>query len=250
MITLGIDFAAQDSNTAFCFIEWENDVAHVHEAGSGTSDDDLLKCFCRAEKVGIDIPFGWPNNFVEAVTAHHEGRPWPSLDRESLRYRTTDFVVKERIGRWPLSVSSDLIAVPTLRAAALFFKLAALGEAVDRTGRGRLVEVYPAGALAVWGFRSKGYKKAKGKENRFVLIDDLVARTAPCLKLSRTVHDACRRSDDVLDALVASLVARACARGLCEVVPEAVEGLAATEGWVALPRATTLDLLPDAWVPP
>lgn len=243
MITLGVDLAAQDSNTAYCFIEWKNDAAHVNEAGSGASDDDLLECFSRADKVGIDIPFGWPKSFVGAVTAHQEGKPWPLLGRHTLRYRATDVVVRKRVGRWPLSVSSDLIAVPTFRAAALFSRLTERGKTVDRTGRGRLVEVYPAGALAIWGFRSKGYKKAKGKENRLDLLDNLLARTAPWLKLSELVHEACRKSDDVLDALVASLVARASARGFCEAIPDTEEGLAATEGWVALPLAGALDQL-------
>ena len=29
MITLGCDFAAQDANTAWCFIEWKNSAAGI-----------------------------------------------------------------------------------------------------------------------------------------------------------------------------------------------------------------------------
>src|SRR5207253_2236918 len=72
-----------------------------------------------------------------------------------LRFRATDFAVHERTGRWPLSVSSDLIAVPALRAARLF-------GAHDRSGAGVLVEVYPAAALRIWGFSTRGYKGPRG----------------------------------------------------------------------------------------
>jgi len=50
--------------------------------------------------------------------------------------------------------------------------------------------------------------------------------------------------EDCFDALVASLVARAHATGLCEPIPAEFQHEAEVEGWIALPRRETLDLLP------
>ena len=69
--------------------------------------------------------------------------------------------MREKLGRWPLSVSSDRIAMPTTRAVRLLAETAASGETIDRSGGGRFVEVYPAAALSVWRFPSRGDKGAK-----------------------------------------------------------------------------------------
>ena len=243
MLTLGVDLAAQASNTAFCFIEWRNGAAIVQDAGRGAGDDDLLEYVFRADKAGIDVPFGWPAAFVDAIAAHELDKPWPERDRLDLRFRATDRHVKERIGRWPLSVSSDLIAVPAMRAAALLWRLAEHGDPVDRSGLGKVVEAYPAGALAVWGFKSTGYKRVKGTDSRRALLSCFEVRTRRWLRLTAGVRTACQRSDDVIDALVASLVARAAALDLCEPIPEGDRRLARQEGWIALPERDSLDKL-------
>jgi hypothetical protein len=46
------------------------------------------------------------------------------------------------------------------------------------------------------------------------------------------------------DALVAALVARAKAIGLCRPIPDGKRTLAAVEGWIALPQAGSLEQLP------
>ncbi len=68
--------------------------------------------------------------------------------------------MRERIERWPLSVSSNLIGVIAMRTARL---LSETGR-IARSGRGRFIEVSPAAALHVWGFPSAGYKKKAGGE--------------------------------------------------------------------------------------
>jgi len=42
--------------------------------------------------------------------------------RNSLQFRETDSEVRRRIGRWPLSVSTDRIALPAMRAMALLHR--------------------------------------------------------------------------------------------------------------------------------
>lgn len=34
----------------------------------------------RADKVGIDVPFGWPDAFVSAVRGYGQFQPWPASD--------------------------------------------------------------------------------------------------------------------------------------------------------------------------
>ena len=70
MIALGIDFAPQSKNTAACFVLWKKGRAEVGGSGVGVTDEELLQLFARANKVGMDVPFGWPTAFVEAVTAY------------------------------------------------------------------------------------------------------------------------------------------------------------------------------------
>ncbi len=138
-----------------------------------------------ADKIGIDAPFGWSVPFVRAVAQYSASTAWPSAEVRELRFRRTDKVVREKLGRWPLSVSSDLIGVTAMRAVRLLAETAARGATIDRSGGGRFVEVYPAAALSVWEFPSRGYKGTKGSAVRARLVSDLAERPADWLALSR-----------------------------------------------------------------
>src|SRR5262249_35811308 len=123
MLTRGVDLAAQPAGTAACELRWDAAGARLVRLETGLDDDALLGWLARgAERVGVDAPFGWPDAFVAAVTAHHGGGPWPGrgLDQEayrrSLRLRLTD-VETARV-KHPLSVSTDRIAITSMRLAA------------------------------------------------------------------------------------------------------------------------------------
>lgn len=205
------------------------------------TDEALLQAIGPAAKVGIDVPFGWPEAFVDFVVSHRAASAVAASTTADLRYRDTDRFVRSVTGRWPLSVSSDLIAVPTFRATKLISALGARGESVDRSGAGKLVEAYPAAALQRWGFESRQYKGPKGREKRARLFETLQRRSADWLKLDEAACSTCYRSDDALDALVAALLARAAARGLCEPIPAESRARAAIEGWIAVPTAGSFD---------
>jgi predicted nuclease with RNAse H fold len=168
MRSLGIDLAAEPPDTAACEITWLADTAHARLHTDRLDDDHLLALIRSADKAGIDCPFGWPQPFDTAVTAHANGVAWPGRGqlglshRRSLRYRLTDEVVHQRVGVWPLSVSTDRIGVTAMRCAALLDALATADHPVDRVGGGRVVEVYPAAALKHWGLPHNRYKKEKG----------------------------------------------------------------------------------------
>lgn len=227
MITLGIDLAAQPKRTAMAAIEWSERRAVVAELVVGVDDDAALAAMARAEWTGIDAPFGWPNAFVEAMSAFAERGEW--RDGE-LRLRATDLAVRRITGITPLSVSSDRIAVVAFRCARLLSRL----ETVDR-----VVEVYPAAALHQWKIERRGYKggRAAQREERRAVRERIVAALPDWLDLDA---DACAASDDALDAVLAALVTRAAALKLT--YPP--EGDVAREGWIHIPRAGTLNRLP------
>ncbi|MGH2954090.1 MAG: DUF429 domain-containing protein [Solirubrobacterales bacterium] len=250
MKTLGIDLAAQPKNTAACLIEWRRGAAEVATLASDWTDDDLLAAADGCAKVGIDSPFGWPDEFVDALVAHHRGEAaWPGRDESSpaeqdafrrrLRFRATDRFCHER-GLRPLSVSTDRIGVTAMRCAQLLARLDAAGKRVSRDGSGLAVEVYPAGALSQWGLPFAGYKRGAGRDTLKSLTRSLLAKL-PDLRLTPERRAACETSDHCLDALVCALVARATALGLT-LSPRTDEERerAPREGWIHLPAEGSL----------
>jgi len=243
VLTLGVDLAANPKRTAVCEIHWADGKGEIRDARVGATDDELLDAFERADKVGIDAPFGWPDAFVESVTAYHEGKPWPRYATERLRLRETDLFVHEQTGIWPLSVSSNLIAVTAMRCALLLSLYEQRHGPVLRDGSGKLVEVYPAAALRVWRQEFAGYKGKANASKRAALVGWLQVTTTSWLRAGDEVWGPCQQTDHVFDALIASLVARLAAAGYCWKVPEGATGCSRREGWIAIPQQSTLSNL-------
>lgn len=258
MRTLGIDLASQAPKTAACAIDWRDGRGTVAILRVGLDDDQLLAMARESKVVGIDAPFGWPTSFVAMMARHHSPShptalaipPWFPELRDSLRFRRTDYVVRESLGRWPLSVSSDLIAIVAMRCAGLLDRL----EVRDRGGAGpvsrdhplphQVVEVYPAVALSAWGLAHRRYKGSDAT-SRAVLggLVKSVRDLCPNLSLSRESADLCSASDHAFAALVGALVARAAFLGLTTPPPEADATIARDEGWIAIPHRGSLRLL-------
>jgi hypothetical protein len=246
MNTLGIDLSAQPKQTAACLLEWTDASCRVARFEVGFDNNALLDLIQTASptKVAIDAPFGWPAPFVEAVSGYTASGRWPTpaTTRRPLLLRTTDLaVIAAAGGRPPLSVSADKIAVCAMRCAELLSALAPDG-AIDRTGSGVVVEVYPAAALRQWGFDPTGYKGAKPEqqEKRRRLAVAIAEATSVWLDLGPEERALIAASDHLLDALVSALVARAAAVGLTVPIPDNARAAAATEGWIHLPRRQAL----------
>lgn len=154
MRTLGIDLSSMPKATAACLINWHDERAEVQPPILRCTDDKLDTLISQANAIGIDAPFGWPRAFVEAV-ACWQLSTWSSDIRKRLQFRETDLHVQREIGIWPLSVTSNFIALPAMRAMALLQR----HGVTDRSGDGRFFEVYPAGSLHCWKMRSRGYKR-------------------------------------------------------------------------------------------
>lgn len=253
MITGGVDLAADPKRTALCAIDWATGEVEVSDGPVG--DDDIAALAHRARLSGWDVPLGWPDAFVAAIGEHHAG-PVPGGGagggvaeagpevRRLMRYRLTDrrFAETSPERRWPLSVSTDLIGVPALRAAALQRRLCDEGLVVDRSGTGgAIAETYPAGALAAWGWPSRGYKGAVGRDVRVGLVARL-ASALPALELTSAVQETMVASDDRLDAFMCALVARAVATGRGAPPPSADLPVARREGWIHTAAVAAADL--------
>jgi len=241
--TLGIDLAAKPKKTAACMIDWRDGRAVVLSLQSGLEDRALYELIVEADKVGIDAPFGWPDEFVEAVAGHHGLGPWPgagSADpndfRASLSYRETDRRVMEV--RRPLSVSTDKIGVTAMRCAGLLHLI----DGVDRAGLGPVAEVYPAAALVRWGHQSGAYKAKLAKE----ALPPMVEAIRSGLPELEPADFDLAENDDVFDALICALVARAAVLGLTDPPPPELLERARREGWIHLPSVDSLGQLASA----
>ncbi len=237
--TVGVDIAVDPANTAACRIDWAGSAATVQEILFPATDEQIVAQVVEAGgSVGIDCALGWPDEFVDFVVGHREGRPveprWfddPAAWRRSLAYRRTDAVVREVTGRWPLSVSTDRLGLTAMRTAGLVTRLSEAGVSGGRADEPPVFEVYPAAALRCWGMPLAGYKRSA--EVRAGLLDEL-GRRLPTLHLA-PVRGICVEIDHAFDALVAALATRAAALGQLVRPDPADRARAAREGWIVLP---------------
>jgi predicted nuclease with RNAse H fold len=232
LITLGIDLASQPRNTAMATIEWLDDRAVANEPTTGVTDDAALEAMKTADRVGIDAPFGWPDDFVAALPGFSGSGTWSATELTKLRFRITDRYVRDVTDRWPLSVSSDLIAIPAFRCAGLLS--AAYPGGIDRI-EGHAVEVYPGAALTQWGLERRGYKTDPAIRER------LVDAIGECVDVS-AAREACIAGDHALDAVIAALITRAAALGQT-LPPEGDRDVIQREGWIHIPAKGDLRVL-------
>jgi hypothetical protein len=244
-ITLGIDLAAQDKNTAACRMTWSQDVGTVDKVfdSQDCSDEKLLDLIVSVVRaggtVGIDAPFGWPDAFLDQLLEYREHGRWrelPTPDAPSpLCYRATDLYLKRGSnppagfkGIHPLSVSTDRIGVVAMRCAKLLSHLADRGIPRDPRGR-QVVEVYPGGALRRWGLAAKDYKH--DRPVRVALLTqpplDAVVVTSDLARITDTDH--------AFDAMLSAIVARDVALGRDDLHRPGDDEQLRREGWIRMP---------------
>lgn len=128
-----------------------------------------------------------------------------------------------------------------MRLAHIFDSAALHGRLVDRTGDGGTMEVYPAAALTRWGFDISGYKSVS---DRLRALAEAFFNRLPWLVIGPTTREACGRNDDLFDAVVSSLVARAGRLGHTDPPQSAaMREHARREGWIHVPSAESLQCL-------
>jgi hypothetical protein len=198
----------------------------------------------------VDVPFGWPQEFVRWLSQHHppvgnppapvapgassdlDGRSWDRLAR-----RETDRAALKRIGSKAsgYSVSFDKLGATAAAWASIDAALAT-GEPrvrIDRSGRdGFVLETWPSAAWTVLGELSgfKARNPATMAPDEFAsILEGVVDLSGQLLTLRPTEKGAHFR-----DAVVCALVARAMQvnRRATVELPDAAN----TEGWIHLPE--------------
>jgi len=224
MRLVGVDLASQPKRTSLAVIEAGRVVMLISEA----TDDTIIEHATGAHGVGIDAPLGWPDAFVETITAHHGHESIPAHDPRNLRLRRTDVITHERSGKQPLSVSTDLIGVVALRAIRLLERLSGVGAARD--GSAGVYETYPGSAVAIWDLVTSSYKPKTATDQRAAIVGALSTH----LDLGG-FDDQMIANDDDLDAVLCAAVAGLAASGATFVPDSDDVSLAQREGWIHIP---------------
>lgn len=235
---VGIDLAAEAKRTGIAVVDESRAGCVVESVCVGADDDALVEAILGADRVGVDVPLGWPETFVEFIAAQAEGalrapestgRDW----RRSLTMRCTDLEVHRRTGLVPLCVAADRIAHAAIRWAGIEARLKDAGVNAARDGSGVICEVYPAAALKRWSMPFRGYKGRDNAQTRHELV---MTVSDAFRSLGWTDHkEMCSRDDNALDAVLSALIARQVANGACEGPPSELREKVRTEGWIWLP---------------
>jgi predicted nuclease with RNAse H fold len=243
--TLGIDLSANEMKTGVCLIDWPAGTVQFLERPA--KDEAIVELMREVHMTGLHVPLGWPDMFVEAVSAHREGRPWPvvdtppPIDRLPLRFRLTDVLLMAD-GARPLSPSTDRHGVSVMRGARIQYLARQAGVPIDRSGcSGTVAEVFPTEALRKWGLKSTGYKSGDNAEAIQSLATELTAGFGPMTASALASLEGA--DDDALDAFVCALMARAVILGKTTRPGDDEMPRARTEGWIHVPTDSVEDIV-------
>jgi hypothetical protein len=243
MLIAGLDLAAEPKGTALSLIDWSGNSARLVQLDLNVDDKFIVESTREAEKLGIDCALGWPIEFVEFLNRYSQNSlskiagdmSW----RRRMAYRETDRAVRELTGRWPLSVSTDRLGLTAMRCAGLLSKLAADGVEIDRTGGGKIVEIYPGASLRLWAFDTSGYRASAAA--RAALLKQ-ICEAAPWFEpgdFAKLMIESC----DAFDSVIANFAARSAQLGISTEPPPETAIRAISEGWIALPKGELRDLV-------
>jgi predicted nuclease with RNAse H fold len=247
---LGIDLAAEAKATGAVRVARDASAWSATTVAGRLDDDALVDAVRTVDVVGVDSPLGWPAAFVDAIEAHGSFRPWPGgVDRSSLTHRATDRAIREHGIRAALSVSADKLGSVAMRCALLQRRWAeeVWGAPAARDGSERLVETYPAAALASWGIESRGYKDRRDPAAASVvrrrIVTELETTLGSWLDL-QPAREGCIESDHVLDGLLCALVAIAAKAASTHPPTDSERDAARREGWILVPSSSLSSLTP------
>ena len=244
MLTAGVDLAAEPKGTALAIIEWKKTTATLVDLQLGVNDETIVEAAGVVDKLGIDCALGWPIEFVEFLNNHAnlESSSFPDggMDwRRRASFRESDRHVREITGKWPLSVSTDRLGLTAMRCAGLQGRIQQSGIEIDRSGSGKVVEIYPGASLRLWGFDTTGYRA--NEDARAELLTS-IEHSVSWLNLG-SHRELMISSTDAFDAVIASLATRAAAINQYLHPPKEFLEIAKVEGWIALPTGSITDLL-------
>ena len=234
-LSWGLDVSTNKAKTAAVAIDWSiPDEARVVDVCHPLPAADIAPLIAeyKTNSWAVDVPFGWPDLFVALMAdRHHTPLPahampsaaaWEKWRTREVAQRLTDRFLTDdpRIKTRPLPASFQLLGATAAMWVLVEAQLVSLGVRVDRGGLdGTVCETYPSAVLAAWGL-------GKAKQTWSELRSNFTFLTADDNLLSRFV------SDDVCDAVVCALVARARDLGLTIGPPDDELAAARREGWI------------------
>lgn len=232
---MGLDVSTDKANTAAVALDWSTSgEARVVDVRRPLRAVDIAPLISehRESRWAVDVPFGWPDLFVALMANRHNGplpaeampaaADWDKWRTRQVAQRLTDRFLTDdaRIKTRPLPASFQLLGATAAMWVLVEAQLLSLGVEIDRAGlEGTVCETYPSAALSAWGF-------GKAKQTWPELQGNFAFITA-----DQHLHDQLV-SDDVCDAVVCALVARA--RDLQHTIGPPDDKLAAArrEGWI------------------
>ena len=234
-LSWGLDVSTNKAKTAAVAIDWSiPNEARVVDVRHPLPAADIAPLIAKhkTNRWAVDVPFGWPDLFVALMAdRHHAPLPAQAMPaaaawekwrtREIAQRRTDRFLTDDpRIKTRPLPASFQLLGATAVMWVLVEAQLVSLGVRVDRAGlHGTVCETYPSAALAAWGL-------GKAKQTWSELRSNFAFLTADDNLLARFV------SDDVCDAVVCALVARARDLELTIGPPDDELAEARREGWI------------------
>ena len=238
MKLVGIDLSADPKKTGVCVLE-DDAVVDVHRGSKTVGHPGWLVGHCaRADIVAVDVPFGWPKPFVEALTGYEIGVALAHYRKRYLRRMTDAFVAETlpqrlpRKGRSPnpFAVAADKLGVTATVGTVLLNALSDQFRLSSRESymRPAMIEVYPAASLWAWGLHHRNV------ETSAILERLLKALNPTILEVER---EKLLGSRHCFDALIAALTAREYADGNTFDPPEHVPNdILRIEGWIRVPN--------------
>ncbi len=235
-LLIGIDCAAQRSNTGLAIGTVVNGVAFVDRLYAGHPDPAALiaEALTLPALLAFDSPLGWPADLGTTLAAHRAGNAI-EIEPNTIFRRETDRFVKETIGKQSLDVGADRIARTAHAALGLLAEVRdksevdiELADSQQHRADALCFEVYPAATLRTYGIDARGYK-GKKPENR-AARGKLIEALEPILRIEESLVETALATDDALDAAICCLAAADFLTGSCY-EPQDAE-LAAKEGWI------------------
>lgn len=225
-------------------------VTRVTRGGGNPPHPDWLSDYCAgAQVVAVDVPFGWPKPFIDALQAHEIGVAF-DRDRSRYMYRYTDLWVTNQLPGLiqadaapprPLSVAADKLGVAAMVGTIFLDNVEDGFDLLPRSGgvSPAMIEVYPALSLWAWALPRAGYR---GTDNgaravRGSLLGKL--REAFGFDASEQITATLIEVDHCFDALVAALTGQEYAHRNTFDPPDSLDhDVLRVEGWIRCPSRT------------
>lgn len=173
-----------------------NAVTHVGHGRSALEHSEWLVEHCSgANAVGVDVPFGWPRPFVDALRDYKIGVAL-NHDRRPYRLRSTDAWIAETLPQvltrsvrppTPFSVSTDKLGATAMLGTILLGALSGEFRLSPRQSgvSGAVLEVYPAASsgAGAYAIETSTYPRHSPDYERFSNSRSIRPTEDDCLSL-------------------------------------------------------------------